>query len=142
MGKNGLLMLGPFNCFYFVTVFILSTCDTASGVFFVMINTRCFLISNQVAKGLHAILSPMKMGPGDVTFQGQWGSACSYRQWGNPSYGGATIRDFPSGTPVPISYQLANAGPKFVKKSLTNCHREVCRIKFYQIATSDVLKSL
>ena len=38
--------------------------------------------------------------------------------------------------------QLANAGPKSVKVNLTNCHREVCRIKFYQIATSDVLTSL
>ena len=46
------------------------------------------------------------------------------------------------GTPVPISCQLANAEPKFVKANLTNCHREVRRIKFYQIITSDVLTSL
>ena len=56
--------------------------------------------------------------------------------------GGITIRDFPGGTPVPISCQLANAEPKFVKANLTNCHREVRRIKFYQIITSDVLTSL
>ena len=38
--------------------------------------------------------------------------------------------------------QLTNAGPKSVKLNLTNCYKEVCRIKFYQIATSDVLISL
>ena len=38
--------------------------------------------------------------------------------------------------------QLANAGPKSVKVNLTNSHREVCRIRFYQTATSDVLTSL
>ena len=38
--------------------------------------------------------------------------------------------------------QLANAGPKSVKVNLTNCHREVCRITFYQIVNSDVLTSL
>ena len=38
--------------------------------------------------------------------------------------------------------QLANAGPKSVKVNLTNYCREVCRIKFYQIATSDVLTYL
>ena len=45
--------------------------------------------------------------------------------------GGIAIRDFPGGTPVPISCQLANTEPKFVKANLTNCHREVRRIKFY-----------
>ena len=38
--------------------------------------------------------------------------------------------------------QLANAGPKSVKVNLTNCRREVCKIKFYEIVTSDVLTSL
>ena len=38
--------------------------------------------------------------------------------------------------------QLANSGPKSVKVNLTNYHREVCKIKFYQIVTSDVLTSL
>ena len=38
--------------------------------------------------------------------------------------------------------QLTNAEPKSVKLNLTNCYKEVCRIKFYQIATSDVLISL
>ena len=38
--------------------------------------------------------------------------------------------------------QLANAGPKSVKVNLTDCHREVCKVKFYQIVTSDVLTSL
>ena len=34
------------------------------------------------------------------------------------------------------------AWPKSVKVNLTNCHRELCRIKFYQIVTSDVFTSL
>ena len=38
--------------------------------------------------------------------------------------------------------QLANAGPKSVKVNLTNCHREISKIKFYQIVTSDNLISL
>ena len=38
--------------------------------------------------------------------------------------------------------QLANAGSKSVKLNLTNCYREVCKIKFYHIVTSDVLTSL
>ena len=38
--------------------------------------------------------------------------------------------------------QLANTGPKSVKVNLTNCRREVCQIKFYEIVTSDVLTSL
>ena len=46
------------------------------------------------------------------------------------------------GDSVPISYPIGHAGPKSVKVNLTNCHRIVCRIKFYQIATSDVLTSL
>ena len=37
--------------------------------------------------------------------------------------------------------QLANGRPKSVKVNLTNCHREVCTIKFYQIVTYDVLTS-
>ena len=38
--------------------------------------------------------------------------------------------------------QLANPGPKSVKVNLRNCHREVCRIKFYQIVVSDMLTSV
>ena len=45
--------------------------------------------------------------------------------------GGVTIRDFPGGTHCQFLAQLASAGPKFVEVNLTNCHREVCRIKFY-----------
>ena len=55
--------------------------------------------------------------------------------------GEVTIRDFPGGL-YQFLTRLANAGPKSVKVNLTNCHREVYRIKFYQIATSDVLTSL
>ena len=42
--------------------------------------------------------------------------------------GGVTIRDFPGGCPVPISFPMANSRPKSVKVNLTNCHREVCTI--------------
>ena len=56
--------------------------------------------------------------------------------------GGVTIRDSLGGLPYQFLAQLANAGPKSVEVNLTNCHREICRIKFYQIATSDVLTSL
>ena len=55
---------------------------------------------------------------------------------------GVTIRDFPGGTPVPISSPTSKHRTKSVKVCLINCHREVCRIKFYQIVTSDVLRSL
>ena len=61
---------------------------------------------------------------------------------GTPSYGGVIIRDSLGGLQYQFLAQLANAGPKSVEVNLTNCHREICRIKFYQIATSDVLTSL
>ena len=56
--------------------------------------------------------------------------------------GGITIRGFPGETPVPISCPISKARPESAKVNLTNCHKEICRIKFYQIVTSDVLKSL
>ena len=55
-----------------------------------------------------------------------------------PSYGGVTNRDFPGRTPASISCPIA----KSVKVNLTNCHKEVCRTKFYQIVTSEILASL
>ena len=56
--------------------------------------------------------------------------------------GGIPIRGFLGETPVPISCPISKARPKSAKVNLTNCHREICRIKFYQIVTSDVLTSL
>ena len=56
--------------------------------------------------------------------------------------GGVTIRDSLGGLQYQFLAQLANAGPKTVQVNSTNCHREVCKIKFYQIVTSDVILSL
>ena len=61
---------------------------------------------------------------------------------GTPLYGGVRIKYFPGGLQYQFLTQLANAGPKSVKLNLTNCDREVCKIKFYYIVTSDVLTSL
>ena len=56
--------------------------------------------------------------------------------------GRVIMRDFLGGTPVPISYPTGQCRTQVCKSELTNYHREVCRIKFYQTATSDVLISL
>ena len=140
----GMLDLAVFilsQCFYFINIRHCFLC------FLVMINTCCFLISNQVAKGLHGILPPMKIqggeGLGGLICQCQWRSVFSYGQWGNffiweKSQLGISL----GGLQYQFLTRLANAGPKSVKVNLTNCHREVYRIKFYQIATSDVLTSL
>ena len=80
-----------------------------------------------------------------VFFRASGWYAFSYGQQGTPlygTYGGVTIRDFPGGTPVPISCPIGKWRTKSIKVNLTNCHREVCRIKFYQIVTSHVLTSL
>ena len=75
-------------------------------------------------------------------FQGQWGSAFSYGQWGDSIIWGKSQLGISLGE---LQYQflaqLANARPKSVKVNLTNCRREVCKIKFYEIVTSDVLTS-
>ena len=55
---------------------------------------------------------------------------------------GVAIRDFPGWTPVPISCPTGKCRTKSITVSLRNCHREVCRIKFYQIVASDVLAPL
>ena len=76
-------------------------------------------------------------------FQGQWGVCLFIWTMGGLLHmGGVTIRDSLGGLLYQFLAQLANAGPKSVEVNLTNCHREVCRIKFYQIVTSDVLTSL
>ena len=139
----GMLDLAVFilsQCFYFINIRHCFLC------FLVMINTCCFLISNQVAKGLHGILPPHE----DIRGGGVRGAHLSVPVevclflWtvGELLHmGEVTIRDFPGGL-YQFLTRLANAGPKSVKVNLTNCHREVYRIKFYQIATSDVLTSL
>ena len=86
---------------------------------------------------------PMRMGEW-VYFSGPVGYLLFYMDTGGtPSYrayGGVTIRDFPGGTPEPISCQIDKC--RSIKPNLSNCHREVCRIKFDQIVTSGVLISL
>ena len=88
----------------------------------------------------------MKMGRGGegVIFLGQWG-VCFFI-WtmgillhkGGDSQLGISL----GGLQYQFLAQLAKAGPKSVKASLTNRHREACKIKFYQTVTSDVLPSL
>ena len=75
---------------------------------------------------------PMMMG-GGIILQGQCGGGCafSYGQWGDSfiwdeSQLGISL----GGLQYQFLAQLASAGPKSVV-NLTNCHREVCRIKFY-----------
>ena len=86
---------------------------------------------------------PMKIGGRGVIFQGQWGSVFSYGQWGDSFiWGESQLGISLGGLQYQFLTQLANAGPRSVKVNLTNCHRKVCRIKFYQNATSDVLTSL
>ena len=88
---------------------------------------------NQVAKGLHVALPPpLKMG-GD--FSGLVGVCLFLWTVGGPLHGGGV------GSSQFLT-QLANAGPKSVKVNLPNSHRKVCKIKFSQIVTSDVLTSL
>ena len=57
---------------------------------------------------------------------------------GTPSYGGVTIWDFPGGTPVPISCPIGKHRTQVCKSEFN----KICRIKFYQIVTSDVHTSL
>ena len=91
---------------------------------------------------IHGIVSPHEDGEGFI-FQGHWWVCFFIWTIGGLLYmGGVTIRDFPGGLQYQFFSQLANAEPKSVKVNLTNCHRKICKIKFYQIVTSDVLISL
>ena len=91
---------------------------------------------------IHGIVSPHEDGEGFI-FQGQWW-VCFFIWTMERLFcmGGVTIRDFPGGLQYQFFAHLANAGPKSVKVNLTNCHRKICKVKFYQIVTSDVLISL
>ena len=124
------MLLGTFNlagcilsqCFYFINIRHCFLC------FFVMINTCCLLIR----RGMR--------GKGGCHFSGSAG-VCLFLWlvgdsfiWGESQLGISLGR-----FRYQFLTQLANAGPKSVKVNSTNSHREVCRIKFYQIATSDVL---
>ena len=87
----------------------------------------------------------MKMGGGSFSriSGGGRGSVFSYGQWEDSFIWGESQFWISLGGPqYQFLVQLANAGPKSVKVNLANCHREVCRIKFYQIVTFDVLTSL
>ena len=95
---------------------------------------------------IHGILSPHEDGGGGCgfIFQDQWGAFLFIWTLGGLLHmghmEGVTIRDFPGGN------SSTNFWPNWqmqsIKVNLTNCHREVYRIKFYQIVTSDVLTSL
>ena len=92
------------------------------------------------------VSSPLiKMGGrgGGLLFRASGGSVFSYGQWGHSFIWGKSQLGISLGGPqYQFLAQLTNAGPNCVKVNLTNCHREVCRIKFHQTVTSDVLTSL
>ena len=120
----GMLDLAVFilsQCFYFINIRHCFLC------FLVMINTCCFLISNQVAKGLHGILPPHE----DIRGGGVRGAHLSVPVevclflWtvGELLHmGEVTIRDFPGGTLVPISYPIGQ------------CRTEVCKSEFNKLS--------
>ena len=87
---------------------------------------------------------PMKMGGEGLFFRTSGVSTFSYGYWGDSiicvTWWESQLGICLGWTPVPISCQTGKC--RFIKVNLTNCHREVCRIKFYQIDTSDVLTSL
>ena len=88
---------------------------------------------------LHGILSPYKDGEGGSLFRASGRSAFLYGQWGNSFvWGESQLGISLGGLQYQFLAQLANAGPKSIEV-LTNCHREVCTIKF---VASDVLTSL
>ena len=58
-------------------------------VFFCDGNTRCFLISSQVAKGLHGILSPHEDGGGGSFFKVSGGLPFPMDSGVTPSYAGS-----------------------------------------------------
>ena len=91
---------------------------------------------------LHGILSPYKdggVGGGGSLFRASGRSAFLYGQWGNSFvWGESQLGISLGGFQYQFLAQLANAGPKSIEV-LTNCHREVCTIKF---VASDVLTSL
>ena len=94
-----------------------------------------------LSKTIHVMLSAHEDGGG--YFLGPVGSLSFHMDSGRLLHmGGVTIMVFPGGTPVSISCPIGKCRTKSIKVNLTNCHREVCRIKFYQIVTSDVLTSL
>ena len=108
---------------------------------FPFISARLFQVRSQ-AVSMVSFPPAMKMGVG-VIFQGHWRFYLFIWTMGGLLHmGGVTIRDFPGGLKYQNLAQLTNAGPKSVNLNLTNCHRGVCSINFYQIVTSDVLTSL
>ena len=89
------------------------------------------------------MLSSPPMEDRGLIFQSHWGVSLFIWTVGWLLHmGGLTIRISPWGLQYQFLAQLANTGPKSVKVNLTNYHREVCWIKFYQLVTYDVLTSL
>ena len=82
-------------------------------------------------------LPPWRWGRGFI-FQDQWGVYLFIWALGELLHighmGGVTIRNFPRGDSSTNFFKIGKC--KSMKVNLTNCHREVCRIKFYQIFTS------
>ena len=87
---------------------------------------------------IHGILCPHEDGGVGLFFRTNGVSAFSYGHWGNSFiwgiWGESQLGISLGVTPVPISCQIGKC--RSMKVNLTNCHREVCRIKLYQIVTS------
>ena len=94
-----------------------------------------FVLSSSDPWGPHGILSSHE--DGEVHFSGPVGSLCFHMDDGQTtSYEGVTFRNYSRWTPPPFSCPIGKCRVQVLKVNLTN-HREVCRIKFYQILTSN-----
>ena len=102
------------------------------------------LLNADILKIFHGIPSPHEDGREGGYFSGPVGGLPFHMDSGGYSFiwGESKLGISPGGLQYQFLAQLTNAGPKCVKVNLTNCHREVCRIKVHQIVTSDVLTSL
>ena len=101
-----------------------------------------FFLDYHIYIYIHGILSSSPWRWERVYFSGPVGGLPYHMDSrGTPSYGkygGVRISDFPGGNAVPISSPIGKCRTKSIKVNLTNFHREICRIKFYLIVTSDV----
>ena len=90
---------------------------------------------------------PLPHEDGGFVFQGQWGGGGGglpfYIDNGGPLHMGESQLGISlGGLRYQFLAQSATSRPKSVKVNLINCHREVCRINFDPIVTSDALASL
>ena len=73
-------------------------------------------------------------------FRASGGSASSYGQWADSfRWGESQLGILLGGIQYQFLAQLASTGSKSVEVNLTNCDIKICRSKFYQILTSDIL---